>query len=351
MRQLVFYFYLYTMHLDNDKLKQSLFLVTLFILGGFLFYLLRGFLSSFLGAVVIYVLLRQPFFYLTQKTKYKWNKPVATVVLMGLSFVVLVLPVFLVSVMLSGKVSYLFTHYEDILALIQDWSNSLQQYIGVDLLSADMVGKLTGIAANVVPQFISATANAVADVFVLYFLLFFMLVNAGETEKYVRSNMPFHDENDRLLLTELKTQTVSNAIGIPVIAMAQGIAAGLGYWIFGVDEPFFWAVISALFSVIPVIGATVVWVPLAVFLYAGGHQWQALALAVYFVAAVGTIDNVLRFALQKKLGDTHPLITFFGVVIGLPLFGFIGLIFGPLLISYFILLLKIYRNEYLDGTG
>ena len=58
------------------------------------------------------------------------------------------------------------------------------------------------------------------------------------------------------------------------------------------------------------------------------------------------LDNVLRFVLQKKLGDTHPLVTFFGVIIGLPLFGFVGLIFGPLLISYFLLLLKIYRNEY-----
>ena len=225
-------------------------------------------------------------------------------------------------------------------------SNQIKEYAGVDLFSADTANKLTSYAANTIPHFLSATAAIVADIFVLYFLLFFMLSNAAEFESYVRKNLPFNDKNDALLLSELKSQTISNSIGIPIIAIAQGIAAGIGYWVFGIDEPFFWAVISAMLSIIPVIGATIVWVPLALFLYINGNHWQAVALSIYFVAGVGLLDNVLRFALQKKLGDTHPLITFFGVIIGLNFFGFVGLIFGPLLISYFILLLKIYRNEY-----
>lgn len=334
------------MHLNNDQLKQSIFLIALFVLGGFLFYLLSGFLSAFLGAVVFYVLLRQPYFYLTQKAKRKWNRTLAVSVLMFLSFLVLVLPVLLVSVMLSGKVGYLITHYEEILVLFQNASNQIKDYVGIDLFSADTANRLTMFAANSIPHFLSATAAIAADIFVLYFLLFFMLGNAAEFEIYVRKNLPFNDRNDALLLSELKTQTISNSIGIPIIAIAQGIAAGIGYWIFGIDEPFFWAVISAMLSVIPVIGATIVWVPLAVFLYISGSHWQAVALCIYFIAVVGMLDNVLRFVLQKKLGDTHPLVTFFGVIIGLPLFGFVGLIFGPLLISYFLLLLKIYRNEY-----
>jgi predicted PurR-regulated permease PerM len=61
---------------------------------------------------------------------------------------------------------------------------------------------------------------------------------------------------------------------------------------------------------------------------------------------ITNVDNVFRFVVQKKLGDTHPLITFFGVIVGLDLFGFIGIIFGPLLISYFLILLEIYKKEY-----
>ena len=220
--------YFYCVQLNNDKLKQTIFLLTLFVLGGFLFYLLCEFLSSFLGAVLFYVLFRQPYFYLTQKAKYKWNRTLAAALLMSVSFLVLVLPVLLVSIMLSDKVSYLVTHYEDILKFCMNISNQLKQYIGIDLLSADTAGKLAGVAANVIPHFISATANALVDIFVLYFLLYFMLSNAAALEKQVRKNLPFHDQNDQLLLRELKSQTISNSIGIPVIAIAQGIAAGIG---------------------------------------------------------------------------------------------------------------------------
>ncbi len=334
------------MHLNNDKLKQSLFLLALFLLGSFLFFLLKGFLSAFLGSLVFYVLLRRPYFYLTEKAKRKWNKSLATAALMFVSFMVLVLPVLLVSLMLSGKVSYLINHYEEILHLAQEWSNRAKDYLGVDLLSQDTVSKLTSLAADVIPGLLSATLSAVADIFVLYFLLFFMLINARVFENYVRQNLPFKDENDALLLTELKSQTISNSIGIPVLAVLQAFTALVGYFIFGVDEIFFWAALTGLMSVLPVVGTTIVWVPLAIFQYVAGYQWQGIALGIYGALVITNVDNVFRFVVQKKLGDTHPLITFFGVIIGLPLFGFVGIIFGPLLISYFILLLKIYSNEY-----
>src|SRR5688572_1219627 len=123
------------MYLDNDKLKQWIFLIALFVLGGFVFYLLSGFLSAFLGAVVFYILLRNPFFYLTEKAKRKWNRNLAVVLLMFISFLVLVMPVLLVSVMLSSKVSYIIMHYRDILSLAQEWSLKAKEYLGVDLIT------------------------------------------------------------------------------------------------------------------------------------------------------------------------------------------------------------------------
>lgn len=336
------------MHLNNDKLKQSLFLISLFILGGFLFYLLKGFVSALFGSIVFYVLLRKPYFYLTEIAKLRWNHTLAISLLMIASFVVLVLPVLLLSIMLSGKVSYIIVHFQDILGLIQEWGNQAGAYLGIDLLSADTISKLTSIAANVVPQFLSATLSAVADVFVLYFLLFFMLANAREFESRVRQYLPFKEENDKLLLSELKNQTISNAIGIPVLAILQAVTAYIGYLFFGVNEAGFWAVVTGLMSVMPVVGTTIIWIPLSIFLFVAEKHWQGIALLLYGIAIITNIDNVFRFVLQKRIGNVHPLITFFGVIIGLRLFGLVGIIFGPLLISYFVLLLKIYHNEYLD---
>ena len=75
---------------------------------------------------------------------------------------------------------------------------------------------------------------------------------------------------------------------------------------------------------------------------------QGIILFIYGFLIVGTVDNLFRFWLQKKIGDTHPLITIFGVIIGLNLFGFIGLIFGPILLSMFLLLIQIYRHEFVN---
>lgn len=335
------------MRLDQDKLKQSGFLLGLCAIALILFWFLKMFLSAFLGAIIFYILLRKPLFYFEKKFP-RWGIRYAAIAgLMLLSFLVLVLPVLLVTFMLSGKVNYLISHYEDILRIALEASRQVQDYFNVDILSGDAIAKLSSFAAQVLPGFLSATAGAVADIFVLYFLLYFMLVNATGFEKTVREYMPFKDENDQLLLSELKSQTLSNAIGIPILATLQGLIAWLGYWIFDMKEPFFWGVITGLMSVLPVVGTAVVWVPISIYLYASGFHWQGLALALYGAVIITNIDNVFRFVVQKQIGDIHPLVTFFGVILGLQLFGFVGIIFGPLLISYFILLLKIYRKEYL----
>lgn len=330
--------------LNNDKLKQVIFIVALIGLGGFLFWMLKGFLSAFLGATIFYIVFRKPLFKLTEVRK--WPKPLAILLLMLTSFVILILPIALVSVMLSGKISYLIAHFDEILQMLQNQSDKLSAWIGVELLSKDTTMKLAGMAANVVPGFLTATLGIFIDIVVLYFLLYFMMANARTMEAFVREHLPFSDANDALLLSELKNQTVSNAIGIPVLAILQGICAWIGYIVLGVEEPFFWAVITALMSVIPLVGTTIVWVPLSIMLFVNGHTWQGAVLLLYGTIIITNIDNVFRFVVQKKLGDIHPLITFFGVIIGIGLFGFVGIIFGPLLISYFILLIRIYNNEY-----
>ena len=124
---------------------------------------------------------------------------------------------------------------------------------------------------------------------------------------------------------------VSNALGIPMLALAQGIIAVIGYWIFGVPSALIWALLTAFATVIPVIGTMIIWVPICIFLLASGHIGASVGLALYCFFAVGGIDNVLRLVFVKLFGDVHPLITLFGVLLGLELFGVIGLIFGPLM--------------------
>jgi predicted PurR-regulated permease PerM len=173
-----------------------------------------------------------------------------------------------------------------------------------------------------------------------------MLINIETLHSWSQKYLPFTSENTHVLYNELNNMTLSNAVAVPLIGIIQGSAAGLGYWFFGLSEPFFWAVITAFVSLLPLIGTTLIWAPASLFLLATSSLFNGLGLMIYGVLVIINIDNISRFVIQKRFADVHPLVTVFGVILGLNLFGLPGLIFGPLMISYFILFIKIYRNIY-----
>ena len=181
----------------------------------------------------------------------------------------------------------------------------------------------------------------------MYFILYFMLVNGRNMEDSLYEYIPLKDGNVELIGKEVKRMVVSNTIAIPLIAFIQGFVGLIGYLIIGISEPFLWFVATSLTAMLPIVGAALVYVPLTIMLLVQGHIGKGIAMGLWGFLLIGLVDNLFRFMLNKKLGDIHPLITVFGVIVGIQLFGFIGLIFGPLLISMFILLLQIYSNEFL----
>jgi predicted PurR-regulated permease PerM len=144
-------------------------------------------------------------------------------------------------------------------------------------------------------------------------------------------------------MDEIKRMVLSNAIGIPLLALIQGLIAFIGYLIFGVPSPLLFGALTCFATIIPLLGTGLVWFPLCLYFVLTGNWVSAIGLALYSLIILTNVDKVIRFILQKKLADTHPLITVFGVIIGLPCLVFGGVIFGPLLLSMFFLLLKIFK--------
>jgi predicted PurR-regulated permease PerM len=180
----------------------------------------------------------------------------------------------------------------------------------------------------------------------MYFILFFMITNLNRMEAAIVFYLPFKREKIMLFANELRAQTVSNALGVPMIAVIQGLLAWAYYTWVGLSEPGFWAVLTGLSSVIPIVGAGIIWVPISIYLMANVGIAEGIGLIAWGSLLMGVMDNVVRFVLAKKMADVHPLVTLLGVIMGLKYFGITGLIFGPLLISYFLILLKIYYQEF-----
>ena len=167
-------------------------------------------------------------------------------------------------------------------------------------------------------------------------------------EKTLYRIIPLKDNNTSMLAAETKKIVKANALGIPLISIIQGLTATLGYFIFGVHEWALWGFLTGVFAFFPVVGTMIVWVPLVIYTYTAGNAGMATGLLLYSVLITGNVDYISRITIMRKLGDVHPVITVLGVIVGLGLFGFIGLIFGPLLVNYIIILFKIYMNEFVE---
>lgn len=331
--------------IDQNRIRQIFFLVIIVLLGLLLFLELYSFLPALLGAVTLYVLMHKWYFRLTEKRK--WKKTLAAFYIMFISLIVILIPIGLLVNMLSSKVAYAVEHSSELTTALQKLVTDIDQRFNIQLLSSENISQLQKAITDFVPQVLNATFNTLTTIFFMFFILYFMLVNGRKMEDALYEHVPLKDENVARIGSEISNMVVSNAIGIPVIAILQGLVALIGYFIVGVDQPWFWFVVTCITAMIPIVGAALAYVPLSIIFFANGQTWQGIFMLIWGFGLIGTVDNLFRFTLQQKIGNIHPLITVFGVIVGLNLFGFIGLIFGPLLISMFLLLLKIYSNEFI----
>jgi predicted PurR-regulated permease PerM len=248
--------------------------------------------------------------------------------------------------MMSTKIGFAIQHASDVLLSIKHFIQQYEQKYKISILTDANIQKVTSWGAQTLPQILGATLSTLIAIVVMYFILFFMLTEGRRMESRFYEWAPLKDENLLLLRRDLNHMVLSNAIGIPLIAIAQGITGLIGYLIIGVPEPLFWFVITCFTAMLPVVGAALAYIPLALLLFAGGDSARGLITLIFGLAIIGSVDNIFRFLLAKKLGDVHPLITVFGVIIGVNMFGFIGIIFGPILISLFLIMIRIYTNEF-----
>jgi predicted PurR-regulated permease PerM len=319
-------------------------LILIMVFGVFILFELYSFIDAILGAIILYVLLRPLMTLLIVKKK--WRPGWAAIALMFGSFVAVLVPIFGFSYLLISKLSLLSGDSSFLVQTIKSIDEKIYTLFNIRILSAENLVDFQKKATDFISGFLGETLSVLADVGVMYLLLYYMLINTGKLEEEINSHLPLSRENINMFSEELRKQTYSNAIGSPVMALAQGIFAWLGYLIFGLQDAFFWGMMTGFFSFIPIAGSTLIWLPAGLYQYSSGMHWQGIAIIIYGILVIGTIDNVFRFVFQKKFADVHPLITVFGVIIGLKVFGVPGLIFGPLLMSWFLILIRIYRRDH-----
>jgi len=182
---------------------------------------------------------------------------------------------------------------------------------------------------------------------VAFFGLYYLLYDSRRVWRNMRPFIPFSAENTQLLKQRFKDVTVSTLIGTFATATVQGVCVGAAFWVAGLPNAVFWGVVTVIVAILPVVGSGLVWAPAVLVLALERHYLAAVLFALWGIVAVGNIDNIIRPWVFRRYAQIHPFVTVIGAFAGLKYFGLLGLLVGPLAISYFFELIRMYREEYL----
>ncbi len=318
------------------------------ILGLIIFKYARPYMSGFLGAATLYVIVNRQQKYLTEKLKFKRGLSALLIVLEVLFLILL--PLTGIAFLVIDTFSGITIDPEAILEQLYSFIDSLEEKLGFNFFTPENLALIPRAGSNLLQILGNSLYSFVINIVVILFVLYYMLFSNDTLERAIWEMLPFKKENKSIMAEETRSIIQANAIGIPLLAIIQGFFAYLGYLFFGVQNPILYAILTGFSSIIPMVGTMIVWIPIGVSILLAGDLMVGLGMLVYGLIIIGGVDNVALFLLQKKLADIHPLITVFGVLIGIPMFGFWGVIFGPLILSLFILFFNMYRHEYVPGS-
>ena len=333
------------MSIKEQYWKYSLIVIILFM-GVIIFRQITPFLGGLLGALTMYILVRTHMNYLTEKRKMK--RSISALLITAETIMVFLVPLGLIIWLVVNKLQDINLAPQTFIEPIQQVAEFIKEKTGYDVLGKDTLSFIVSILPRIGQIIMEGASSLAVNLFVMIFVLYFMLIGGKKMEAYVNDILPFNEANTQEVIREINMIVRSNAIGIPLLAIIQGGVAMIGYLIFGAPNILLLGFLTCFATIIPMVGTALVWFPVAAYLAISGDWFHAIGRAAYGAIVVSQSDNLIRFILQKKMADTHPLITIFGVVIGLPLFGFMGVIFGPLLLSLFFLFVNMFKKEYLD---
>jgi predicted PurR-regulated permease PerM len=220
--------------------------------------------------------------------------------------------------------------------------------VGTELarISQQLVSWLGGNALRLVGTATRFVLNLLLALFGLYYLL----LTGPAVWQAVRPYVPFSDPNAEVLRQRFRDVTTSTVIGTGLTALAQGTAVALAFTFTGLSDPLFWGVVTFVFAILPVVGSGMVWIPAVAVLLLDQRPGGALFMVLWNLVATGLIDYGVRPLVFNRFAQIHPLVTLVGAVAGVGYFGLLGLLIGPLALSYFFEILRMYREEHLP-TG
>jgi predicted PurR-regulated permease PerM len=325
----------------DTKHQQAAFLVA--ILGLAVLFALLPYASGLIGAPVLYIILAPLHGWLVPRVR---KRSLATSLVIVVALVGIILPFTWIISLLVGQAqdaasSVVASPVMDRLDEITVGGYAVGQQLRE--FGSRLVGLLGGGAISLIGRLARITLNVVFALIGLYYIL----QDPDGVWRSVRPFIPFSDENVETIRARFAAVTKSTVIGTGLSALAQGVMIAAAFALFGLGNPVFWGAVTLIFSILPVLGSGLVWLPGALVLYTDGRAAAAVGLALLGLLVISNIDNLIRPWVSNRYAQIHPMITLVGAIAGVGYLGILGLLIGPLALSYFFELVTMYRKEHL----
>lgn len=335
--------------MNQDILQKYFFIGLLLLVSGLILFMFLPFLEVILLSSIFAVVLNP--YYERMVRHLRGRRGVAAFIMIFVfAFVITIPSVFLTTQVLNESKNLYgqLTNTSEI-SYIQKITTAIEKpaQIYFPEFNINIKEYVSGSADWVIHHLTSIVASIVTIVtsFILIFLSLFFLLKDGPKFKKILVNLsPLDNKYDEQILDKIATVMNSIVKGVLLIAIIQGLLAGIGMKIFGVPNYTLWGSVSAVASLVPGLGTAITFIPAVIYLYVTSNSISALGLLVWGVLIVGLVDNFLGPYLYSRAVEIHPLIMLFAVLGGLIVFGPIGFIFGPILLALFFALIEVYQG-------
>jgi predicted PurR-regulated permease PerM len=226
--------------------------------------------------------------------------------------------------------------------------NFLSRFVDISQLRSEefLLERLKGVSGQIAGQtlgFLGGLASFFIQMFFVVFTMYYFFKDGENISRTIRDALPLEREQADGIISRTREVIDASVYGVLSIAIIQGILGGLAFWILGLPSAIIWGVVMTFLSMVPMLGAFLVWVPAAIYLALTGHWAKAVMLAVWGTLVIGMVDNFLRPKLVGSRTRLHELLIFFAVLGGLNVFGVLGVVLGPVVVAITLALVDVYR--------
>ncbi len=330
-----------------EQAIRKYFFFALFLIGAVLTVLtLWPFAKVIVLSIALSAVLFPVYKFLKKYLKVSWVSSFLTVVLF---LVLLCVPLFIIGTTVFNQSQNLYAWVADnggLDNITKVFNRSIQNiFPGGSINLKDSITSVAGSFTNSIGGAFTATITTLFSLFLVLLSMFYFLKDGINWKQLIVHFIPFSDESGNKILTRLNGAVNGIIKGYLLIGALQGVLMGVGLAIFGVPNAALWGVFAAIASLIPTVGTSLVAIPAVLFLLISGHTGEAIGFGIWAAALVGSIDNFLNPYFVGKKINIHPLLVLFAVLGGIAVMGPIGILIGPLAISFMYALSSVYKAE------